>query len=178
MRLFFSPELGVRVEGVAGTLPGVPQPLQLASEGVVGDRPAGAAGQVLPEQRDGPLGGEVAHLLGRAAQEFAEQVPVRRGQQAGPPGPVAGGEGVWDVVTAVGRDPVVDGSECDPETAGDGGDGFPLGDLQDRQGTAVHAGVAGGAELPFQVPPLPVGQGQGVHSRPPLRGRLPRPAIL
>jgi hypothetical protein len=101
----------------AGTLPGVPPSWQRAPEGGVGEHPSGAAGQVFAEQRDGPLGGEVAPLLRGVTQEFAEPLPVRRGQQARPPGPVTVGEGIWGVVPARHRNPGVDGSEREPERA-------------------------------------------------------------
>lgn len=64
MRLFFPPQLGVGVQEVARSLPGVVQPVQLAAEGVFGEVPAEAACRVLPEQRDGPLRREVAEVLG------------------------------------------------------------------------------------------------------------------
>jgi hypothetical protein len=84
MRLFFPPQLGVGVEDVAGALPGEVQPVQLAADGVFGEVQAGAARQVLLEQRDGPLGGEVAEVLGRAPQQLEQEGTVLLAQQAGP----------------------------------------------------------------------------------------------
>src|SRR5262245_1729109 len=60
IRRFFPPQLGVRVEDVAGPLPHEPLPQQLPADGIVGGPPAGVAGQVVLEQGHGPLGGPVA----------------------------------------------------------------------------------------------------------------------
>jgi hypothetical protein len=74
---------------------------------------------------------------------------------------------------AVSLDPVVDDAGGHSQAAGDSGDGLPLGNLKDGQGAAIHAGVVGVMELPFQPTPLPGGQGQGSHGNLPPTWRLP-----
>jgi hypothetical protein len=178
MRLFFPPHLRVGVEPVAGPLPGVSQLLHLPPQGVLRDQIA-VPGQVLPQQGHGPGGGGVAQFLRAAAQQFADQVADGVAQQGGPSGTVAVGQGIGIAALGVGGEPVVDGAGAHPQSAGDRADGLAGGDLEDGQGAAVDPDVVRGPQLPFQAPPLPVGQGQGFHRlSPSLPSSLPSPTSL
>jgi hypothetical protein len=99
---------------------------------------------VLLEQGDRPVHGGIAQLLGRPAQEFAEQVPVLRLPEAGTAAACVIGQGLRLVGLGVGVDPVIDTARRHPQGLGDLGDGLAAADLQDRQGPAVQAGIAGG----------------------------------
>jgi len=104
---------------------------------------------------------------------LAEEFAVRLGQQRGPAAAVVVRQDRGIAVAEVGGHPVVDGPPGYAQTPRHRGDGFPRGDFQDGQGTAVEAGVVGGLELLFQTAPLPEGQAQGVHGWPSLTLRLP-----
>jgi len=78
------------------------------------------------------------------------------------------------VAAAIGLDPVIDNTGSYPQATRDEGDGFPLGNFKDGQGAAIDTGIVGVAQLAFQTPLLPGGQGQGIHDKPPLQGRLPK----
>jgi hypothetical protein len=124
--------------------------------------------QVPLEQGHGPHGGRVAKVLRAAGQKLPEQVPLGFGEQGGPAGAAAVSQDSGVAGERVGGEPVVDGPRGHPEATGDGGDGLPGGDFEYGQGAAVHAGIVGGPQLLLQTPPLPVGQGQGVHRLYPL----------
>ena len=83
MRLFFPPQLGVGIEGVARPLPGVVQPVQFAAQRVFAKMLAGAASQVFLEQANGPLGGGVVEVLWRMPEELEQEVALLLGQEAG-----------------------------------------------------------------------------------------------
>jgi len=173
MALFFPPELRIRVEGISGPLPGVPEPVQLPPHGPPGRAPAEPPGEVLPEQRDGPLGGEPAEGLRGPTEPFPQHLPAPVGHPAGAAGPVVVAKGEWVAVPGVGPDPVINDPPRDPQPTCDVGNGFALPDAQDRQGASIHAGVPGGSELPLQAPALRSLQGQDTHGRPPLLWKVP-----
>lgn len=129
--------------------------------------------QVPPEQGHGPGGVRVAEILRALAQEVEEHVSLRLTEQGGPPGAVAIRQGGRVTVTGVGGEPVVDGPRGHPQPARDRADGLARCDFEDGQGAAVDSGVVRGPQLLFETPPLPVGQGQGVHRPSSLPFRLP-----
>jgi hypothetical protein len=175
MRLFFPPHLRVGVEPIAGPLPGVSQLLDLPPQGVLRDQDV-VTRQVPPEQGHGPGGVRVAKLLRAFPKEAQEQVAPLLVEQGGPTWPVAVRQGGGITVLGVGGEPMVHGPRGHPQSARDRADGLAGGDFEDGQGTAVDSGVMGGPQLLLQTPPLPVGQGQGVH-RPssPTSGYQPSP---
>jgi hypothetical protein len=150
--------------------------LDLPPQGVL--REQQVVRQVPPEQGHGPGGVRVAKLLRAFAKEFEEQVAPRLVEQGGPPGAAAVCQGGGVTVTGVGGEPVVDGPRSHPQAARDRADGLTRGDFEDGQGAAEHPGVPGGQQLLFETPPLPVGQGQGVHLPSSLPFRLPTPASV
>lgn len=105
--------------------------------------------QFLLEQGHGPARSGVAAPLGRAGEEFAEQGAGVLGPQAGAALARLVAKGARIVLPTVVAEPVVDGPACHTEGAGDGGNGFTCADLEDGEGTAVHAGVARLVELPL-----------------------------
>jgi hypothetical protein len=165
MALFFPPGLRVRGEGVSRPLPRVPEAVQLPPDGPLRRTPAEPPGQVRPEQRNGPLGRELAPILRGSAEQFTEDLTPPVGHLAGPPGPFAIPKGVRITVQGVGPDPEVDGPAGDPQAPGDVCDRFAPADLQNGEGPAVDPSVPRRSELLFQTPPLP--RSQGVHRRPP-----------
>ena len=96
------------------------------------------------EQGDRPARGGIAQLLGRLAQEHAEQVPMRWRPEAGAAAAVVIGQGLRVMRLGIGVDPVIDAPRRHPQGLGDLGDGFATTDFQDRKGPAVQAGIAGG----------------------------------
>lgn len=178
MRLFFPPQFRVGVEPVAGPLPRVAQPVDLAADGVFGEQRSAVLSQVLQEQGDGPGGGRIAEVLGAPGQQLPEQVPLGLTQQGWPPGAVAVGQGSGAVLAGIGVQPVIDGPGRHPQPTRDRGDGLPRGDFKDGEGPAVHPGVACGAQLLLQAPSLPVPQGQGIHWTSSLSFRLPAVASV
>jgi hypothetical protein len=129
--------------------------------------------QVELEQGDGPHGVRVTEALGTASQEFLKQLPLGVGQQSGASGAAGVSQDSGVAVAAIGGKPVVDGPSTHPQAAGDRGNRLPRGDFENGQGAAVHSGIVSGPQLLFQTPPLPVGQGQGVHWLSSLPFRLP-----
>src|SRR4051812_25221944 len=61
IRRFFL-ALGVGRQGVAEALPDVAEPVEFATDGVVGQQAAAGPAQVLAQQRDGPVRAEVAEV--------------------------------------------------------------------------------------------------------------------
>jgi hypothetical protein len=88
-------------------------------------------------------------------------------QPAGTARAVAVPEGGRVVAAGGDPDPAVDDPGSDPPPGGDGRDGFAPADLPQSQGLAVHPSVRRRAELSLQPSPLPGGQRQDVHGRPP-----------
>jgi hypothetical protein len=152
--------------------------LDLPPQGVLRGQDVAVTHQVPPEQGHGPGGVRVAKLLWAFAKEGSEPVALRLVEQGGPPGAVGVSQGGRGTVTGVGGQPVVDGPRSHPQSARDRADGLTRGDLEDGQGAAVDSGVAGGPHLLVETPPLPVGQGQGVHRPSSLPSRLPTPASV
>jgi hypothetical protein len=173
MRLFFPPGLGVRVEPVARPLPGVTQPPEFTPDGVKGGEQAGVLSQVGLEQGHGPGGARVTKVLRASCQKVTEQVSVRLGEQGGPAGAAGVSQHGGVAVAAVGGEPVVDGPRGHPQAVCDRGDRFTRGYFEDGEGAAEYSGIVGGPQLLFQTPPLPAGQGQGVHCLSSLPFRLP-----
>jgi len=158
MRLFFPPQLRVRIEDVARPLPGVLETVQFAAEGVLGEVQPSPLGQMRFQQGDSPLGGKVATILGRLLQQVQELAAALVIQPTGTSAAVQVGQGGGVVPLSVGVDPVIDNTRRHTQASGDLGDGLTAGDLKNSQGAAIHTGIVGGAQLPFQAPPLPGGQ--------------------
>jgi hypothetical protein len=162
-RLFFPPQLGIGVEGVARPLPGVVEPVQFAAQRVFGEVLAGAAPQLFSEQADRPLGGGVAEVLRRMPEQLEQTVAALVGQEARPSRAVAVAQDIGVMAPAVRLDPEVDSARRHPQAPGHAGDGLAVGNFEDGQGAAIDAGVEGLLELPFQAAPLPGGQRQSCH---------------
>jgi hypothetical protein len=143
MRLFFPPQFGVGVEGVARALPDVVQLVQLVAERVLGGVLAGAAPQVFLKQADRPRGGRVAEVLWRMLEQLEQEGAVLLGQEARPSRPVTVVQGIGGVALAVRLDPEVDHARSHPQALSHAGDGFALGDFEDGQGAAIDPGIKG-----------------------------------
>jgi hypothetical protein len=100
-------------------------------------------------------------------QEFEQPGTLLLGQPVGSARAVPVAQGVGGMALEVGLDPVVDNAGSHPQAASDTGGGLPLGNFEDGQGAAIHAGIVGVPELAFQTTPLPGSQGQGLHGWPP-----------
>jgi hypothetical protein len=143
MRLFFSPPLGVGVEGVARPFPGVVHLVQLVAKRVLRGVLAGAASQVFLKQADRPLGGRVVEVLRRMLEQLKQEGAVLLGQEAGPSGTVAVAQDIGVVALTVHLNPEVDHARSHPQASSHAGDGFALGDFEDGQGAAIDPGVKG-----------------------------------
>jgi len=93
--------------------------------------------------------------LGRPREQGAEQGLLVVAQQPRPPLSVFVCQGFGLLRAGVGIDPVVDALPRHAEQVGDVRNRPPSGELQDGQGTAVEAGIAGFRQLTLQAAPLP-----------------------
>ena len=143
MRLFFPPQFGVGVEGVARPLPDVVQLLQFVAKCVIGGVLAGAASQVFLKQADRPRGGRVVEVLRRMLEQLEQQGAVLLGQEAGPSRAVAVAQGIGVVAPTVRPDPEVDRARSHPQALSHAGDGFALGNFKDGQGATIDPGIRG-----------------------------------
>jgi hypothetical protein len=143
MRLFFSPQLGVGVEGVARPFPGVVHLVQFVAKRVLRGVLAGAASQVFLKQADRPLGGRVVEVLRRMLEQLKQEGAVLLGQEAGPSGTVAVAQDIGVMALTVRLNPEVDHARSHPQASSHAGDGFALGGFEDGQGAAIDPGVKG-----------------------------------
>jgi hypothetical protein len=143
MRLFFPPQLGIRVEGVARPLPGVVEPVQFAAKRVLGEVLADAASQLLLKQADRPLGGGVVEVLRRMLEQLKQDGAVLVVQKAGPSRTVALAQDIGVVALRVRLEPEVDHARAHPQASSHAGDGFASGDFEDSQGAAIDPGIKG-----------------------------------
>ncbi len=158
MRLFFPPQLRVGVQGVARPLPGVVHLAQLAPDGVVGGPQARPQPDLLHQQRHRPGRVWAAKILGRAAEQQAQQPLGVLAQEFRPSGPDGIGQGGRVVGSGISGHPGGDALAGHAEHTGDVGGRATTVELQDRQGAAVQPGVRGLGQLPPQTPALVVGQ--------------------
>jgi hypothetical protein len=143
MRLFFPPQFGIGIEGVARPLPAVVEPVQFVAQRVLGEMLAGTASQVFRQQADRPLRGGVVEVLRRMLEQLEQKGAVLVRQQAGPSRTVAVTQDLGVVPPAVRLDPTVNYACSYPQASGHAGNGFALGDFEDGQGTAVDPSVKG-----------------------------------
>jgi hypothetical protein len=158
MRLFFPPQFGVRLQGIARPLPGEVHLVQLAANRIVRGPQARAVLDLLLKQRHRPGGVRVAKILRRTVQQTAQQALDALAQQRRPPRPLRIGQGGRVEGCGIGSNPVGDALATHAEHPGNVGGGAATVELQDRQGAAVQPGVTGLGQLPLQTPALVTGQ--------------------
>lgn len=158
MRLFFPPQFGVRLQGIARPLPGEVHLVQLAANRIVRGSQAGATLDLLLKQRHRPGRVRVAKILGRTAQQTAQQALDALAQQRRPSRPLRVGQGGRVEGCGIGSNPVGDALASYAEHIGDVGGGATAVKLQDGQGAAIQSGVGGLGQLPPQTLALVVGQ--------------------
>jgi hypothetical protein len=165
MRRFFL-ALGVGVEHVTRPLPDIPQVVQLAADGRLGQALRAPALQVLAQQRDGPRDRLVAEVLRPPLEAGDESRLEFLGPQAGVIAPALVDQGGRVAGLSEARDPGVNADAAGAEEAGDLGDGAAASGFQDCQSAAVEASIRSIVQLLFQSASLGGGQLQAAHGQP------------
>jgi hypothetical protein len=123
-------------------------------------------GQVLAQQRDGPLDGPVAQGIRPPGQRLAESGAPLLGPNGGVVAAPAVAEAGGGALGLEAEQPLVDAHAASAQQAGDLRDGTAGSDLQQGEGPAVEHGVARQAELFLQLRPLASGQLELAHGAP------------
>jgi hypothetical protein len=151
--------------------------MQFAADGSLGRGVVVVAGQVLAQQRDGPLDGPIAQRVGRPGQRLRQGGPPLLGPDRGMVPAPAVAEAVGGLLVLEAAQPLVDAHPAGAQQASDLSDGPTSRHLQDGEDSAVQHGVACAAELLLQVHPLPLGQLESAHGIPQPTGYCSRSRV-
>jgi hypothetical protein len=140
--------------------------MQLAADGRLGRGAVAVAGQVLAQQRDGPLDGPVAQGIRPPGQRLAQGGAPLLGPDRGVVAAPAVAQAASGPPGLEAAEPLVDAHAAGAEQAGDLRDGPARRDLQQGEGSAIQHGVARQPELLLQLRPLAPGQLELAHGTP------------